>query len=106
MGEMRFNSLGLSPNQFHTASPPSIDATKPSAKPSSGLHAGEAKDTLSLSKRFTVKADAGDGKVARLENPSQVIRLAVANDPRGGSLHPATLDRLKNPPKDASGFNI
>lgn len=105
MGEIRFSRLGLNPTQFHKANPAGSGAAKQSAKPAPDLNAGEGKDTLSLSKRSSVETDKNP-KGAALENPEQAIRLAVANDPRGGSLNPSTLDRLKNPPKDASGFNI
>lgn len=105
MGDIRFNRLGFNQTQFHKAKPASSGATKPSAKPGPELNTGEGQDTLSLSKRSNLET-AKSPKVAVLENPDQAIRLAVANDPRGGSLNPSTLDMLKNPPKDASGFNI
>ena len=109
MGEMRFNGLGFNPNRFQPPNPATFGATgklsskEPSdLKASPGLNVGKEKDTLNISHR---SAEEKPGAVA-LENPSQVIRLAVAHDPRGSSLHPTTLGRLKNPPEGASGFNI
>ncbi len=106
MGEMSFNPFGLNVNSFQSyglSNGQSGGAGQPvSANSASGTLPND-KVSINNSGLFGTTGSHG---VAALNNPGQSIRLAVAQDPRGGSLNPSTLDLLHNPPHDESGFGI
>lgn len=80
--------------------------SKPASRKPSATQHGQAHATgTTITKPDTTEFS----KVKQPEVQAQKTRgnrvvSAVAKDPTGTSLHHSTLDMLKNPPKDASGF--
>jgi hypothetical protein len=106
MGEMAFNPFGLNANSFQSYGVSSGQSNNAGQPVGGGFTSGTLpNDEVSINNSRLFDATGTHG-VAALNNPWQRIRLAVAQDPRGGSLNPSTLDLLHNPPHDESGFGI